>query len=500
MKNITRIIHLILTTLFFVGCTDLEEEPEGLLAPESFFRTPTDVEAAVIGAYAEWVTVPISRDLSLMLMLRSDMADIGDRNTNGHRIAINDFAMDASNNLVSDVWTYFYRAISAANTAATAAQQIEAEQAIKDRLEAEARFIRAYSYFHLVRLFGDVPYLDGPIESAATLDAIDRTPENEVYTHIEDDLIFAKEHLPMQQSGDIRNRASAGTAATVLADVYLTLGEFANAATEARYVISNAGSFNYQLEDDYQDLFNGNLSGNLQEPILTLDFHNSLDANNYNVDWLIAQTRIRDYGPRSLSVPVPSLAVYNAWDNRDYRKHVSFEDSVMINGVLTALTDTEFTAPRPHIAKYFRYPGPQDAGDDRFGDLDYIYYRYADVLLIAAEAITESEGVTAEAIGYINQIRERARFNGTTVTDFPADVNAAISTADFINVVREERRLELCFEFKRWYDIKRWDILEETFTGSGSLEPHNVDMRRDYLFPIPQTEVDVTGFTQNTGY
>jgi hypothetical protein len=285
-----------------------------------------------------------------------------------------------------------------------------------------------------------------------------------------------------------------------LADVYLTLEEFGQAATEARFVINNAGTFNYQLEADYQDLFRGELAGTLKEPVLTLDFQNNLDANNYNVDWLIAQTRIRDYGPRSLSVPVPSLAAYNSWDNRDYRKHVSFEDSVLIDGTLTALTDSKFTAPRPHIAKYFRFPGPQEAGDDRRGDNDYFFYRYADVLLIGAEAIAESEGVTPEAIGYINQIRERARFNGVTETDFPANVDAGINTAEFIDLVRVERSLELCCEFNRWYDIKRWGILEEAFTGSGSLEPHSVDPSRDYLFPIPQTEVDVTGFEQNAGY
>ncbi len=501
MKSTILLTHIFLfLSLAFVGCTDLEEEPEGLLAPETFFKTPQDVEAAVLGAYAEWVTVPISRELPLALMLRSDMSDIGDRNTNGNRIAINEFAMDASNNLTSDIWEYLYRAISAANTAAQAAQSIEAEQGIKDRLEAEARFVRAYSYYHLVRLYGDVPYVEKPIESAAVLESLGRTPASDVFTAIVDDLIFAKDKLPSQQQGDVRNRATAGTAATVLAEVYLTLEDYTKAAEEARFVINNAGEFNYQLEENYQDLYNGDLAGNIKEQILTLDFHNSLDANNYNVDWLIAQTRIRDFTPRSLSVPVPTLAVYNSWDDRDYRKDIAFEDSVVIDGVLTALTDTEFTAARPHIAKYFRYPGPQDAGDDRRGDNDYNLYRYADVLLIAAEAIAESEGVTPEAIGYINQIRERARFNGVTVTGFPVDVNPGISTADFIDVVREERRLELSFEFKRWYDIKRWGILEEAFTAPTSFEPHDVNPNRDYLFPLPQTEVDVTGFEQNSGY
>lgn len=493
-------VSLILISLFFSQCTKLEEAPQGLLAPESFFKSPPDVEAAVLGAYAEWATVPLGRDLQLTLMLRSDMADIGDRNTNGNRIAINDFAMDANNTLVRDVWRYLYRSIAAANTAIAGSRIADGDATLLAQYEAEGRFIRAFSYYFLVRLFGDVPYLAKSVESATELESSSRTSEDEIYTYLIEDLIFAKENLPDTHQGDVRNRATAGTAATVLAEVYLTREAYADAANEARNIINNADRYNYRLEADYQDLYNGDLAGSIREIIFSIDWHNTLDANNYNVDWLIAQTRIRDYGPRSLSVPVPSLGVYQAWDDRDYRKQVAFEDTVVVGGVPTALTDTKFTAPRPHIAKYFRFPGPQDGGDDRRGDLDYIFYRYADVLLIAAEAIAESEGATAEAIGYFNQIRERARFNGERAGVFPEDVQEGISKEAFIDLVREERRLELSFEFKRWFDIKRWGILMEAFTLPGSFENWPVDPQRDYLFPIPQTEVDVTGFTQNTGY
>jgi len=226
-----------------------------------------------------------------------------------------------------------------------------------------------------------------------------------------------------------------------------------------------------------------------------------LNDGAYNQsDGMINLTRIRDYAPRSLSVAVPSLKVYESWDDRDYRKSVSFEDSVVINGENTALVNTNFRVPLPHIAKYFRYPGPQEAGDDRSSDHHYCLYRYADVLLFAAEAIAESEGTTDEAIGYVNQIRETARFNGSTMNDFPTDIESGISKEDFIQAVREERRLEFAFEYRRWYDIKRWGILEEVFSQPESLEPRNVSANRDYLFPIPQTEIDVTGFQQNPGY
>ncbi len=119
---------------------------------------------------------------------------------------------------------------------------------------------------------------------------------------------------------------------------------------------------------------------------------------------------------------------------------------------------------------------------------------------MAAEAIAESENAKPEAIGYINQIRARARFNGKTTNTFPADVAPAINAADFIKLVREERRLELAFEFKRWFDIERWKILKEAFTGPNAYENRPVDPSRDYLMPLPLNETRLNGWTQNPGY
>ncbi len=119
--------------------------------------------------------------------------------------------------------------------------------------------------------------------------------------------------------------------------------------------------------------------------------------------------------------------------------------------------------------------------------------------MIAAEAAINL-GRNNEAVGYINQIRARARNWNGTMTDFPSDVTVA---EDLTQVVREERRLELAFEYKRWYDIKRWQIGPEVFTGPNSLEPHeNFDANRDYYFPLPQDELDRNPnlSPQNSGY
>ncbi len=507
MKKIAYILILSVITLVYAGCTKLKEDPKGLMAPEGFFKTPADVQAVIMGAYAEWNTTQIEKSFFLTLHLRSDMVDIGDVGTAAERIAINGFAMDANNSLMIESWIRLYQAISAANTAIKAARGISADDKTKNELEARARFIRAFTYFHLVRCWGDVPYMDEPIESAEVLNSIGRTPEAEIYKKIIEDLIFAKTNLPPKNTSDVRNLGTQGSAATALADVYLTLKQFSNAATEARFVINNAGSFNYQLEKNYQDLFNANLetSGVLKEPVFTIDKKATLFSGGYDpVEGMVNITRIKGFAPRSLSVSVPALKVYTTWDSRDYRRKVSFEDTITIAGVRTAIlkAPASISVKRPHIAKYFRYtgPGPLVSGDDRSSDHHYCMYRYAEVLLIAAEAIAESDGATAEAVGYVNQIRSRARFNGVKVTDFPADLSLGITKADFIKAVREERRLEFAFEFNRWYDIKRWGILQEAFSSADALEPRTVNMSRDYLFPIPQTEINVTKFVQNPGY
>jgi len=182
-----------------------------------------------------------------------------------------------------------------------------------------------------------------------------------------------------------------------LADVYLTLKQYDKAAVEARYVINNAANFNYQLEKNYQDLFNANIetTGLLKEPIFTIDKKATLFQGAYDpVEGMVNMTRIKGYVPRSLSVNVPSLKVYSTWDSRDYRRKVSFEDSITISGVKTALikAPSSISVKRPHIAKYFRYtgPGPLVSGDDKSSDHHYCIYRYANVILMAEETIDKS--------------------------------------------------------------------------------------------------------------
>lgn len=504
MKNILNKTIILALVGCFLSCADLEERPVGLLAPEGLFQAPRDVEVAIFGAYG-WIASERlwGRQFVTAIMLRGDMVDIGDRGTPAERQQVNDFNMDDGNGMVRAFWPYWYQVISAANAAIAGAESVDAEESEINPLIAEARFVRAFSYYHLVRVFGDVPYIDYFISDPGSVVDISKTSASVVYDNIVADLEYGKQWLPDQQPSDVRSRPTKGTAASYLASVHLTLQDYQAAYDEAKWVIDNRGTFNYALEADFQNLFNPEFQDGLQETIFSLDFLGQQNGGGgANDDLMPPMTGIRGTDQLGWSVAVPSMAVYNTWDDRDYRKEVSFADEAPVDGEVVPYTEYQNTK-RPHIAKYRRFVGNAGA-EGRYSDHNYATMRYAEVLLIAAEALTEvNGGPNAEAEGYVNEVRERARNWAGTPTNFPEDVPAGLSKDDFIDLVLEERRLELAFEYKRWYDIKRRDMGVEVFTGPNSLEPHpNFDPSRDYLMPLPRTELLINPnlLPQNPGY
>lgn len=503
MNNILK--YIVFTGLALtVGCANLEEKPIGLLAPESLFNTPRDVEVAIFGAYG-WIGTErlYGRQFVTALMLRSDMVDIGDRGTPAERQQMNDFNMDDNNAMVSTFWPVWYQVVSAANAAVAGAEALGLSENDINPLVAEARFIRAFSYYHLVRNFGDIPYIDYFINDPESVKELSKTPQSEVYQKIIADLEFAKQWLPDMQPSGVRSRATKGTAAAYLSSVALTLEDYQKAYDEAKWIIDNKARFGYELENDFQDLFRAEMADNLKETIFTIDFLGQQSGSGgANDDIMAAMTGIRGADELGWSVTVPSMQVYNTWDARDYRKKVSFADSALVGGVMQPYTVFQNTQ-RPHIAKYRRFPGNSNA-EGRYSDHNYICFRYAEVLLIAAEALAEiNGGPNAESIGYVNEVRARARNWAGTASNFPEDVALGMGKDQFIDLVLEERRLELAFEFNRWYDIQRRRLGETVFKGPNALEPHsNFDPNRDYLMPLPRVELDVNPklAPQNPGY
>ncbi len=484
------------------ACTDLDEEPLSRLSPDGFYKTPKDVETVIFGAYGRMTSNTWwGRRLITTLRLRSDMVDIGNQATALRRIEINNFTDNAENGMTNAFWPTTWQIISAANSAIAGAESLDGiEESRRNELIGEARWVRAFGYFMLVRLFGDVPLILEEVADPESLGDVSRTPVAQIYPEIIADLEFGKTYMPMTQNA--RSRASRGTAVAMLADVYLTIGDYAKAYENAKWVIDNAGELGYGLEEDYQDLFDATKQDGMSEHIFAIDFKGNVRETDGD-DLTGPMTGVRGADMQGWGVEVPSMEVYNSFDTLDYRTSVAFYTEAAYGGGTEIRQYPDFDQEkRPHIAKFRRFPGESQASGRR-SDTNYNIYRYAEVLLIAAEAGNEVNGPNGELEGYVNQIRERARnADGSGPNAFPEDVAAGMSQDAFRDMVLNERRIELSFECKRWFDIQRRDMGEEVFKGPNSLEPQANFKKEFYLLAIPQRELDVNPnlLPQNAGY
>ena len=512
--KIYKYLFAFLMGISILGCSDLEEDARSQLEPDERSVDLETVETTVAGAYGHLSSRAfISRGLGLTLMLRSDMVDIGNPTTNAERVEHDQFTLSATNPLILNpsnpersFWPRLYQMIRGANETLRELAVLEEQDAgVKEEIAGRARFIRGFAYYHLVRLFGDVPYLD---ETTLTIDAsvTPRIAVDVIYESIIADFEYAKEWLPESRTNRALPAKSAASA--FLACVYLTREEYQMAYNEAKDVISKAGSYNLALEPDYRNIFHAVNTDNSLEPIFVIDFV-ATNVGDESRDYLAAFTGFFGqetyYASGGWSVMVPAQAVFDTWDDGDYRKEVNFDDEAVVENGTMVIPYTQFSsedgrnANRPHISKYTAMAGdlPQANTSGRDSESNYQMMRYAEVLLIAAEAAAEL-GNTAEADQWINMIRERARNgNGGAV---PANISGA-TVAD----VLEERRLELAFEQKRWYDIVRRRMGGEVFGPNGfeveQQGTQNFDASRDYLLPIPPLEItNNPNLTQNPGY
>lgn len=497
-----------------VGCSDLEENPVGILSPSSFFQSPSDLQAAANGSFAYMASERYwGRNISVPIQIRSDMFTTGDMTTTQDRIDFDQMKVNTNNSLIGYFWPQSYAIIGAANQVIEGAPLVKAPAAIVNPIAAQAHFSRAFAYYHLVRLFGEIPYIDYAVTDAKAVSTISKTSVPVVYENIIADLKYAKEWLPNVQP--TRSLPSKATAASYLASVYLTLGQYQNAYNEAKYVIDNEGTFQLALEPNYQDLFNADKINNSKEPLFDIDFIGQQRVGYLGQDYNASHTGCRgdlQYGNgEGWSVMVPSLKVFKTWDYRDYRRAVSFDTiakTKAVGGVEVRYENfiAGLKAPRavnrPHVAKFTRFSGLSGL-NGRESSNNYMMMRYAETLLIAAEALNEITPGTAEADGYVNRIRARARHgNGTTTSMYPENVQTGLSKDAFRTMVVEERRIELSFEGVRWYDIVRLKLGSQVF-GPNGLDPQpNFDPARDYLFPLPITELQINPnlLPQNPGY
>lgn len=454
-----------------VSCKKLVEEPESFVQPQDFYTTPSQIEATFAAAMNRVWDYWGGYGYGMGNFIHDDQYAGGD--------------LVLGNNHGVDLWNRHYAAISNLNSAIRAMEAGNLGTAVSaeelDQLMGQAKFIRGWNYFMLVRMFGDVPLITEDSEDPATTPA-SRAPIADVYALIVSDFTEASTKLPRKWD-EYPGRPTSGAAKGLLAKTYLTMAtaplndasNFAKAADFAKQVMDEG---DYSLVADINQVFS--VSTKYGPEMMW-----SLNSNYADIN-----TDPQIYRPGRL----------DGWG--DFRVQIEWEEEYpdiprKHAYVLTELDGVNYKdwtdEPSPFIKK-FMYDNDDDY-NNYSSVMNMPIMRYADVLLIYAEAANMANGgPTQEAVDAVNQIIDRA--NGYANLPQHPLLTTALSKEAFDAAVIEERNQELCFEFDRWFDLVRKRTLQQE-----SIPTIQQNFSEDdYLFPIPDNDVELGGLSQNSGY
>lgn len=468
----------------------LEVPSQGQQPAEQFWRSEEDATKAVNSIYANlrsWTEVafaPIAIE-----SLGSDDTETGSDPSDGSvpfMNMYNNFTVTSTQGQLSDFWNGRYQTINLCNQVIDNVDTMTTVgSSLKARYLAEAKFIRAYEYFRLVRAFGDVPLrLHVPKDPSEY--NIPRTPKAEVWAAIEQDLTDAANVLPVSYTGADVGRATKGAALALHAKVAMYQNKWTDVKNYTDQVI---GLGIYSLFPDYEQLFRiqNEFSSESVFEINAAHVPGNCDASNSQYSQ-VQGVRSVARGGWGFNVPTTSLA--NAYEPDDPRK----EATIIFRGETTPEGDNiPSTVPNPMYNQKsyvpFTHPSNQDCNEG--ADQNIRVMRYAEVLLMNAEANNEL-GNSAAAIDALEQVRARARGGNNAILP-------KVTTTDK-NALREaiwhERRVELAMEFDRYFDVIRQGRAAQVF-GPLGWKPN-----KNEVWPVPQSEIDLSAgtLTQNPGY
>ncbi len=452
---------------------------------ENFFNSEEDYREALIAAY----------DLLQSTYLNVMLGEIASDNTlaGGESATdvpgiqeIDDMVHTPVNEQLRSIWSWMFAGVNRANYILEFQDKTDFQG--KEQIIAEATFLRAYYYFELVKWFGDVPLAVDSRLLFGDQDVVERTPANEVFDQIEADLIFAANNL--SPTAPEIGRATQGAAQALLGKVYVYREKFDLAAQVLEQVI-NSG--NYDLVQDYSTLFENDNENNV-ESVFEVQYTDvegagfgCLQCSEGNV--AVGFNGIRNYsGPlfeSGFSFNVPTAEAYAAFEDGDLRRDVAILD---IEAWAAANEGVSFVEGFEHTGyynrKYIARQGDLNTGDANLTNPNnYRAIRYAEVLLLAAEALNRGGIDDNRAQIYVNQVRNRAGL---------ADVNLTGST--LTEAIYQERRVELVGEGHRFFDLVR--------TGRAAAAIQGFQSGKHELFPIPLIEIELAGnrWEQNPGY
>ncbi|WPP48018.1 RagB/SusD family nutrient uptake outer membrane protein [Catalinimonas niigatensis] len=478
-KRLTYNSTLLLLILSLYACEDnLMEEPKSVTA-ENFYNTPEEVEAGVNAIY------------NPMRFNRAEYIAVLDAHTDwgygrGSRANYNDFeGFNSGNiNVSTGRWNAFYESIRNANLVIqNAPDGTSISQEEVDGFVAEAKFLRALAYFDLVRNWGGVPLRT---EENMTDINVSKSTADEVYELILSDLMEAENDLP-EEPGNI-GRPTTYAAKTLLADVYLTLERFEEASQKAKEVMdSNRFALvpASSIEDLQWNLFGPEILTSTEE-IFSFKYMRHPGQGNFML-WILnhPSTSLFNFGGAYAHYSDSANTFYTNWDDADLRK--ALWDQIDFGLGSTTL-----------VSK--KYIDPSAVSQNGAGN-DLPIYRYAEVLLIYAEAASRvAGGPTPETMEALNQVHRRAYGQNPSS---PSSVDFSIEDYDaetFLDLVLQENAYEFQFEGKRWLDLKRTGRAAEAIMdvkGISIAEKH-------YLWPIPPEELSfneaMSVEDQNPGY
>ena len=484
MKNSFIKYALCLLLISFASCKKfINLVPVDQANSENSFTSPADANLAVTGVYDALQSSSYAEDMSLFNELISDNARIqpsrqGDAGKGDYR-ELELFQLTDQNNFFQNRWSASYRGIARANQLINKIEQIPfTDAALKNQYVGEAKFLRAVFHFDLVRYFGGVPLSLMQITNTADAFSLKRSTEEEVYQAIISDLSDAAKALPINYPASNIGRITQGAAKALLAKVYLTINKADLALPILRELTKPP--YTYILMPTYAACFD---TDNNAESIFEVQYTSIVpgEGNPYPNFFLTNDnTAGRDiYGASYLGVTgqgvcLPTFELFNSYEANDSRRTYT---------LLKYFSKAE--AVDLYVAyKYRGIPTSAYNSEDNIPVL-----RYADVLLMIAEAINESgKAPTAEAYDMLDVVRKRA---GLPV------VNRNLNYESFKLKLLDERRWEFAFENQRWFDLKRSNKAIEILKAKGlDIKPNHL------LFPIPRKEVLISqgNVTQNPGY
>ncbi|HNP53492.1 MAG TPA: RagB/SusD family nutrient uptake outer membrane protein [Ferruginibacter sp.] len=504
MKNIfIRTIALLTLSATLTQCKKelLNVEPTiPLSSVDNYYKTEAEAILAVNATYTPLSAIYNGAAWHIGDIM-SDDADLGGGGGgDGLETAeLDNFTVTSFNPIINVMWAQSYYGVLRANLVIDRVPKVPVmSDALRKRSIGEVYFLRALYYYHLVRVFGDVPLYTNVItaEQAAT---IARSPKEQVYDTIIADLKRAEVLLPNTYSGSDKGRASAGSAKGLLAAVYLTIGDKTNAAAKAKEVIDNRSDYRYELWSDYADNFKLD-NENGKESMFEVQYRS---GGGQWSDYGAGQKLNTFFGPRAQNIVQSSGYGWNV-PTKD------FADSYQRSGAgyntiqdlrrpatmwIPGDTYGSYTQPAQlvgsplglNVRKYF-VPVENTLGDNGGWTcaLNVPIMRYAEVLLIYAEAAGATLGKP-----YADQVRARAGLN---------PLPNGLSEAQYLDAIYTERRHEFGFEMHRWYDLLRHPDPNYFITVMQAAGKTNVQAKHRYM-PIPQGERDKNpNLTQNEGY